>query len=114
VEAVLLIALTILFVVFYFLPALIADKRKIGPKGTIGWLNFFFGWTVLGWIGLLIWAVVDPPKAPEYVASVHPHLRDCPACYSKIDPRATICPHCRTAVEALPHESGYSPGTSAD
>lgn len=100
------IALLILAVVFYFLPALIADKRNAANSSTIGWINLFFGWTILGWLGMLIWAVTDAPEAAETAERVDPQLRDCPACYSRIDPRATICPHCRTAIDFLPHESG--------
>lgn len=100
------IALVILAVVFYFLPALIADKRKAASKVAITWINVIFGWTILGWIAALVWAVADAPARPEIIRSIDPHLRDCPACYSKIDPRATICPHCRSAVEFEPHESG--------
>ena len=28
-------------------------------------INLVFGWTVLGWIAALIWAIVEAPKAPR-------------------------------------------------
>ena len=41
----------------YFLPALVADKRKKKSKSAILALNFFLGWTFLGWLIALIWAL---------------------------------------------------------
>jgi len=41
-------------VVVYFLPGLIADHRGRDSAGTIAVLNLLFGWTVLGWLVLLI------------------------------------------------------------
>lgn len=48
----------------YFLPALRATIRGHHNASAIGLLNFFFGWTVLGWLGALIWAetAVDESK----------------------------------------------------
>lgn len=43
----------------YFFPTLIANWRKHRNENAILLLNLFFGWTVLGWIGSLIWAVTD-------------------------------------------------------
>lgn len=44
----------------YFLPTIIAASRKHPNVGGIVALNFFLGWTVLGWIGALIWAFAAP------------------------------------------------------
>jgi len=110
-EVILTIAFIVLAIVFYFLPALIADKRKVAAAGTIAWVNFFFGWTILGWIAALIWAVAEAPIAPAALPRDDPEQRDCPACYSKIDPRATICPHCRTAVERLGSADAEAPAS---
>lgn len=41
----------------YFLPVITAMERKNRNVTAIGLINFFFGWTVLGWFGALIWAV---------------------------------------------------------
>ena len=49
---------------FYLLPALIADIRDTKHGWTILVLNLLLGWTVLGWIALVIWACVEK-KAPE-------------------------------------------------
>ena len=48
----------------YFLPTMIAVWRKHANSGAIACLNCFLGWTVLGWIGSLVWAVSNRPTAP--------------------------------------------------
>jgi len=48
-----------LTIVGYFLPTLIA-WLKGAPRSTgIFVLNLFLGWTLLFWVGALIWAVID-------------------------------------------------------
>lgn len=44
---------------FYLLPAVIASIRKVEHDGAILAINVVFGWTVLGWIAALLWAVTD-------------------------------------------------------
>ena len=46
-------------VIFYILPTLIASERN--RRHTIGILlvNLFFGWTFLGWIAALLWALTN-------------------------------------------------------
>ena len=43
----------------YWLPTLIAIVRQTPSALGIAALNFFFGWTGIGWIILLIWACSD-------------------------------------------------------
>lgn len=65
-EALLLILVAI-GAAIYFLPTIVAaigNKRK---TGAIFVLNLFLGWTLLGWVGALVWAVADERSdAPEY------------------------------------------------
>lgn len=50
--------------VMYFLPTIIAFARSKRDTGAILLLNFFLGWSVIGWIVALIWAVkTDYPMA---------------------------------------------------
>lgn len=44
--------------VIYFIPTIIAFARHHRNKLGVFLLNFFLGWTFLGWIGALIWAVI--------------------------------------------------------
>jgi 4-hydroxybenzoate polyprenyltransferase len=44
-------------VLLYFLPYHIAKKRGKRDKQAIFWMNLLLGWTFLGWVATLIWAV---------------------------------------------------------
>jgi uncharacterized membrane protein len=47
----------LILLVMYFLPAIIAFSRSRHNKGAILVLNLFLGWTVLGWVVSMVWAV---------------------------------------------------------
>ncbi len=42
--------------VFYFLPSIVALVRGKRDTLSICLLNFFLGWTLIGWIIALVWA----------------------------------------------------------
>jgi hypothetical protein len=42
----------------YFLPTIIAAVRHHRNTLAIFLVNFFLGWTFLGWIGALVWSVI--------------------------------------------------------
>jgi hypothetical protein len=47
---------------FYFLPSIIAFARSKRDLLSIFLLNLFLGWTLIGWVVALVWAVkVDAP-----------------------------------------------------
>jgi hypothetical protein len=43
--------------VMYFLPSIIALARSKRDLTAIFLLNFFLGWTMIGWVVALVWAV---------------------------------------------------------
>jgi hypothetical protein len=48
--------------VLYFLPSIIALARSKRDTAAIVVLNFFLGWTAIGWVIGLVWALkVDAP-----------------------------------------------------
>lgn len=55
----------------YLLPTLIARGRHLPERGAIAALNILLGWTFLGWIVALIWAITAPAPYP-YVYYVQP------------------------------------------
>ena len=57
------IAIFILF--FYPLPSVIAAIRAVEHSGAILLINLLFGWTVLGWVGALIWACVEKSEPQQ-------------------------------------------------
>ncbi|RKP45200.1 superinfection immunity protein [Trinickia fusca] len=51
----------------YFLPAIMADRRKRHDLLTIALFNACLGWTVLGWVIAMRWALVpNPPPDLEH------------------------------------------------
>jgi Superinfection immunity protein len=45
---------------FYFLPTICANIRNHSHFGAIFCINLFLGWTLLGWLAAMIWAVCEP------------------------------------------------------
>ncbi|HJN42558.1 MAG: hypothetical protein CL477_01990 [Acidobacteria bacterium] len=46
----------------YFAPYILARLREKRDAEKIGMLTLLLGWTVIGWVGLLVWASRnDPP-----------------------------------------------------
>lgn len=41
----------------YFIPCLVALRREANADAAIIALNIFLGWTVIGWVAALLWAL---------------------------------------------------------
>lgn len=52
-----------LFTLFYLLPTGIAIARSRTNTGSIFVLNLFLGWTFVGWVVALIWAVAKDTES---------------------------------------------------
>ena len=114
-----------LFLIAYFVPFFIALGRKHRFSVAIGLLNVFLGWTVLGWLAAMIWAVNkdvrDPRDEPASSGPMYfmnePHLnehpqhgesppveyrgtRQCPFCAESIRAEAVVCRFCGRDVGA--------------
>lgn len=48
----------------YFLPAIVGHNKRSFTG--IFLLNFFLGWTVIGWIAAMIWACTSDLRIPMY------------------------------------------------
>ncbi|MFR5509139.1 MAG: superinfection immunity protein [Clostridia bacterium] len=57
-----LVILGIILLLIDLIPTVIAIKRKHTQKVAIILVNIFLGWTLIGWIGCLIWVFIDPNK----------------------------------------------------
>ena len=55
----------------YFLPTIVAANRGHGVTGVL-LLNIFLGWTGVGWIVLMLWALLSNPPW-YYRAAYYPH-----------------------------------------
>lgn len=47
----------LVFLIPYWVPTIVAFLRKHESRSAIAVVNFFFGWTLIGWILALIWAM---------------------------------------------------------
>ena len=86
--------------VMYFLPTIIAVKRAKVNLLPIMAVNILLGWSVIGWIVALVWAlstqVVDAPAAPVAIAA--PKVRLCAGCGKYSQHGTSFCPHCGQAA----------------
>lgn len=82
-------------VLLYFLPSILA-RNKQNFLGVF-LVNFLLGWTVIGWVASLIWALAEPerPWAVLPAAPPQPAPRFCCACGAPT--QARFCPHCGRA-----------------
>jgi hypothetical protein len=55
----------LLLALLYFLPTILASRRGHEITGVL-LLNLFFGWTVIGWIALFLWALLSYPVYRVY------------------------------------------------
>ncbi len=84
--------LFLLALVLYLLPGIYASIHKHRHRQMIVLTNVLFGWTVIGWIVVAVWAsskARDDQPAP----SEQTH-RKCPDCAELILKEARVCKHC--------------------
>jgi hypothetical protein len=63
----------------YWIPTIVAFVRKHPSKGGIFALNFFLGWTFIGWVVSFVWAVSDnSPRAASQTVIVNTHVGGMP------------------------------------
>jgi Superinfection immunity protein len=60
------------FLAIYFLPSLIAGSRHLYERTGITLLNLFLGWTCIGWVIALIWAITAPSPYIVYPRPPYP------------------------------------------
>lgn len=53
--------LVLLVFIAYFFPAILAFSRSHHNATAIAVLNVFLGWTLIGWVLALVWAVTNSP-----------------------------------------------------
>jgi|SRR5882762_1925253 len=88
----------------YFIPYIVARQNKKQNAGAIGALNFFLGWTLVGWVVALVWAISKdvnvPQPAPSVMAAasapplITPAQKKCPECAEMVLLEATKCRFC--------------------
>ena len=107
---------------FYFLPTIVAVVRKVANLGSVVVINFFLGWTLVGWVVALAMASksvatpvqvvttsVSPP--PVQARVMETSTRICTSCNKGIGSGVQFCPWCGASA-AAPDTSVASPATS--
>ena len=62
---IILVLLGLFGLAWYFLPGIIAAARHKRNTASVFALNLFLGWTLIGWVIALVWALAhDTPPAP--------------------------------------------------
>lgn len=97
---------------FYMLPTIEAWVRKSTNLPAIAAVNFFLGWSLLGWVAALVWAF----KKPSPVVMVREHevpltnftattqekpKKNCQFCGEEILAIAVKCKHCGSDLKQV-------------
>ena len=62
-----IIILVVMSLLFYFLPSFVAVGKKKTNTGAIFALNLLLGWTLIGWVVSLVWALTQDAPPPQQV-----------------------------------------------
>lgn len=88
----------------YLLPTFEAWKKGHPNLTAIALVNIFLGWSLIGWVGAVVWAFKRPEVVPV-VAAVTPtrlealrETKTCPFCAEEILMAAVKCKHCSSEV----------------
>lgn len=59
-----LLVVVLFFLALYFTPTIVAKMRGVPNFGSVLVLNFFLGWTFIGWVVALSMAARSVPRRP--------------------------------------------------
>lgn len=95
-------ALIALFILIYFAPSIIGNYKH--NFISIFFLNLFLGWTLVGWIVAMVWALTkdeqkviiekDNTSFKKNNESIGLEHKKCPDCAELIKIEAKVCRYC--------------------
>jgi hypothetical protein len=101
--------LLIISALIYFLPTIVASSRQHPSGCAIVVVNLFLGWTLVGWVVALAWALSHTPESSESArqlpVQVQAQSPQCPRCNGELDGTPEVCRHCRTELEWIRHKA---------
>jgi hypothetical protein len=83
-----------ILVAMYFLPSIIGHNKHDALG--IFLVNFFLGWTVIGWFAAMFWACTSRTCAPVFMSAGPGNY--CHQCGAPFMPVARFCSGCGRAV----------------
>lgn len=88
----------LVMVPIYFVPLIVAAARRSRSLLGIGLLNVLAGWTFVGWVGALIWAVASESSTVVAPAGGPGRPILCSDCGKYSEPGVRFCAHCGAAL----------------
>ncbi|HOW87751.1 MAG TPA: superinfection immunity protein [Candidatus Omnitrophota bacterium] len=101
-EVVIVVVAIIVGLFVYFIPTSVASGKKQSTQVFV--VNFFFGWSLIGWVIALVWALQPDEKLGatpaeldvEVVQTTSGSVIVCPQCKVKNHPQLRVCWKCKT------------------
>jgi T4 superinfection immunity protein/SH3 domain-containing protein len=95
--------IVLILIALYFLPTIVAAAGSKRKTGAIFVLNLLLGWTLLGWVGALVWAVADERSdASRYPQPAYPATPQPPSTAATLHSGPSAVDRDQPAWRALP------------